>query len=605
MPTDASEELSKKLREISVAEFFEKNRHLLGFDNPAKAILTVVKEAVDNSLDACEQARILPEIRIVIKEARKNFRILDTSGAEIAQLVLEDGNAELRLGDNIIKPIEKKEGKNEIIYLFSYENLNYKFKIIKKENEELYEFVRGKTELKILKLPQDRYKIIVEDNGPGIVKEHVPRVFGKLLYGSKFAGGMQSRGQQGIGISASLLYAQLTTGKPAKIYSRTSPSKPTYYCEIRIDTTKNEPIILDEKFIKDGFRDHGVTIELEIEGKMISGSHSVDEYIYQTTISNPYATIIYEKPDSTKLIFKRTVEELPPLPKPIKPHPHGVELGVFERMLKLTDSRTISGFLTNEFSRIGSGTADQLCKLANIKPNTKPKELNHIQIERLWKIMQTFNFMKPPTDCLSPIGEENFISGLKRKYKADFYAATTREPFVYRGNPFQIEVCMAYGGSLPQNESAKILRFANRVPLIYQASSCAITKAIQKIDWKHYGIDMQNNLPFGPIVIAVHMASVWIPYTSESKEAIDPYPVILKEIKLALQDCARKIQRYIAGKRRREEASQRIGLFEKYIPEVAHSIAYLSEEDEKKIKESLEKMLKKSDILKNIQEESD
>ena len=602
---DIGEKLSEKLREISIAEFFEKNRHLLGFDNPAKALLTVVKEAVDNSLDAAESARILPEIYVTINEAYRVFRVVDNDGVEIGQVkLLNDGSAEMIFGSEHIKCKEVKEGKEEITYIFEYNNQTYKFKANNKEQK--YELVRGRTELKVLKVPVDRYVVTVEDNGPGIPKEHISKVFGKLLYGSKFAQGFQSRGQQGIGISAALLYAQLTTGKPAKIWSRTSVKKPAHYYELRIDTTKNEPIIIAEKMIKDGFREHGVKIEMELEGKYIQGSHSVDEYLKQTAVINPYAKIVYKNLNGRENVFNPTINILPPLPKVIKPHPHGVELGMLERMLKLTDNRTLAGFLTNSFCRIGSGTAEQLCKLANIKPDTKPVNLTHEQIERLWRVIQSFSFMKPPMDCLSPIGEEAFISGMKRMFEADFYGATSRPVAVYRGNPFQIEVAISYGGKLPQNQAATILRYANRVPLIYQASSCAITKAIQKIDWKHYGIDVQNNIPFGPIVIAVHMASVWIPYTSESKESIDPYPVIIKEIRLALQECARQLQRYLSGKRRREEAAQRVGLFEKYIPEAAKSISYISEVSEQKIKAGLERILKKGDVLKEeIEEDSE
>lgn len=584
-----------KLREISIAEFFEKNRHLLGFDNPAKAILTVVKEAVDNSLDACELARILPDVLVEIREARRIFKVYDESGVALAEIVLEADRAELHVEDRILKPSEMKESNDEKTFVFEDNERTYKFKIQGKGDAEKYLFLSGRKELKVVKMPQDRFVIVVEDNGPGISKEHVARVFGKLLYGSKFGAGMQSRGQQGIGISAALLYAQLTTGKPAKIWSKTEKSKSTYYCEIRMDTMKNEPIIISEKDIKDG-KEHGVRIELEIEGKFVGGSHSVEEYLRQTLITNPHLSLTFIKPDGEKLFFKRTSETLPQLPKAIKPHPHGVELGVFERMLKATSSRTLAGFLSNDFSRVSPNTAEQVCKLASLKPSIKPSELTHVQIEKIWKIMQTFDFMKPPTDCLSPIGEESFIAGLKREYQADYFVATTRQPVVYRGNPFQIEVCIGYGGKLPQNESAKIIRIANRVPLIYQASSCAITKAIQKIDWRHYGIDVQNGMPFGPVIIAVHMASVWIPYTSESKEAIDPYPVVLKEIKLALQDTARKLQRYLAGKRRREEAAQRINLFEKYLKEASEGIASIAEVDSNTVLTGLKKILKHGNL---------
>ncbi len=611
-----AESMSAALREISVAEFFEKNRHLLGFDNPAKALLTVVKEAVDNSLDATHEASILPEIVIIIKEPREVFRVTDDAGVEIGTMTKVGDKIELRIGDEVAKFIEKKEPrKTEVVYIFEHGDNTYKFRIMKKEAKgengtpviiEAYEFVRGRTELKVSKQPADRFSIMVEDNGPGIVKEHIPRVFGKLLYGSKFMGGKQSRGQQGIGISSSVLYSQLTTGRPAIVLSRTSPNKPVYMYHLRIDTTKNEPIIIEEKSMKevpalDGQKpvmsEHGTRIEVEVEGKWIQRYHSVEEYVKQTAISNPYAKITFVKPDGQAVVFQRSIKELPPLPKSIKAHPNGVEMGALERMLKLTDSRTLSGFLSNDFCRIGPGTSEQICKLANIKAGMKPGELDHHQIERMWRTMQTFPFMKPPTDCLSPMGEQSFMEGMKKEYKLDFIAAVSRSPSVYRGMPFLVEVCCGYGGELKPNEPAKILRFANRVPLLYQAASCAITKSVQKIEWRHYGLDQAGSMPTGPFIIAIHMASVWIPYVSEAKEAIDPYPDVVKEIRLAIQDCMRKMQRYLSGKRQREAAAQRVNLFERYIPEVAEAISKISDVPKDKIQSGLVKMLKKGQII--------
>ncbi len=607
-----AEELAGKLREISIAEFFEKNRHLLGFDNPAKSLLTVVKESTDNAIDACEEARILPTVRIVIKEPREVYRIADNEGVNHGQVIIENGKVELTFDDEKIKFIEKKEpSKSELIYIFEdKENNTYKLKCFLKADKSTYEFFRGRTEFKANRNPADRFVIAVEDNGPGIVKEAVPRVFGKLLFGSKFGEGKQNRGQQGIGVSSALLYAQLTTGKPARIWTRTSEKKPVNYFELRIDTTKNEPIIIEEKNLKEIpqfngklpiMKEHGTRVELEIEGKYITGIHGVEEYIKQTAAVNPFAAIYYDGPLGSAE-YQRAVGELPPPAKSIKLHPHGVEMGMLERMLKLTQARTVETFLTNEFCRISSQTADEVRKLAGLRPNLKPTELDHEKIEKLWRTVQSYPFMKPPMDCLSPIGEEKFIEGIKKEYQPDFIAAVTRPTAVYRGMPFQIEVIIAYGEKLPQRGTAKVLRFANRVPLLYQASSCATIKAIVKVDWRHYGIEQQGGVPQGPVLIAMHMASVWIPYVSEAKEAIDPYPIIIKEMRLALQEAGRKLQRFMSGKRRREEVAQRVSLFEKYIPEAADVLSRITDRQKASIEKDLQKILKKGEIIKQIQE---
>lgn len=417
-----------------------------------------------------------------------------------------------------------------------------------------------------------------------------------------FVGGLggischNSRGQQGIGISSAVLYSQLTSGKPAIIYSRTSEKKPVHVFHLRIDTTKNEPQIVKEETTEDKIEEHGVRIEMELQGKYIQRQQSVEEYLKQTAIVNPFATIIYSGPDGARLKFTRVTDKLPVQPVAIKPHPLGVEIGVLERMLKLTSSKNLSGFLTKEFCRVGSGTAKEICKNAGLNTNLKPKEMQHEQIEKLWKAIQNTQFMKPPLDCLSPITAPLLESSLKNEFKLDFVASITRPATVYRGNPFQIECCIGYGGELRQDSSAKIMRFANRVPLMYQASGCAMTKALSKVDWRHYKIDQQNGLPVGQIVILMHICSAWVPYTSEGKEAIANYPDIIKEVKLAVQDCARKLGYYLSGRRRLLEQKERQNLFEKYIPEAAESLSKLSGEKKEKIVSGLEKILKKGKI---------
>ncbi len=366
-----AEEMAKKQREISVAEFFEKNRHLLGFDNKKKALLTAIKEAVDNSLDACEEARILPDLNI-----------------------------------------------------------------------------------EIIEMNDERFRIIVEDNGPGIVKAQIPKIFGKLLYGSKFGAMKSSRGQQGIGISAALLYAQLTTGKPIKIISRTNKDKPAHYFEIHIDTRKNEPeVVKDEE--KEWRKEHGTRIELEMEGSYQKGNQSVDEYLKQTSIVNPHATIVYTNPKAEQIIFSRATKELPKEPKEIKPHPYGVELGMLIKMLDDTESRNLSSFLQNDFSRVSSAVAKEICEEAKLLTTEKPKDVSREQADKLLRAMQKVKIMAPPTDCLSPISKELMEKGLKKEIKAEFYAATSRPASVYRGNPFIIECCT--GDTLLHLEDGSIL----------------------------------------------------------------------------------------------------------------------------------------------------
>src|SRR5659263_630293 len=215
-----AEELAKKQKAISIAEFFEKNRQILGFDSGTRSLLTSGKEAVDNSLDACEDSGILPDIFIKLENTSKT-------------------------------------------------NLT----------------------------------LIVEDNGPGIVREQIPRGFAKLLYGSRFHAVKQSRGQQGIGISATVLYSQLTSGRPVKIVSKIDRDAPAHYFELLINTQTNEPEILMDKIVEwDRLR--GTRIELEMEASYAKGRRqSVYEYLKDTAIVNTHARITLIEPDNNQIIL--------------------------------------------------------------------------------------------------------------------------------------------------------------------------------------------------------------------------------------------------------------------------------------------------------------
>ena len=271
-------------------------------------------------------------------------------------------------------------------------------------------------------------------------------------------------------------------------------------------------------------------------------------------------------------------------------------------MLTSTTANTLSGFLQNDFSRIGGTTAKEMCHLAELSEKENPRRLDNVSAEKLFNAMQKAKVIAPPTDCLSPIGEELLIKGLKNEIKADFYAANSRSPAVYRGFPYIIECAVAYGGDLAKDETAKLMRFANRVPLLYQQGACAITESVSDTNWKPYGLQQSgSNLPVGPAVIIIHIASVWVPFTNEAKDAVAHYPDIIKEIKLALQDVGRQLGFYIRKNVRVKEQQERLGLFEKYIPELAGSLADLSSGNKKKIEESLLVILKKSmkDLTEN------
>jgi DNA topoisomerase-6 subunit B len=545
--TETAESLARKQREISVSEFFLKNRHLLGFDNPRKALLTTVKEAVDNALDACEEAGIVPEIAVDIRQ----------------------------IGDA-------------------------------------------------------RFRVAVTDNGPGIVRAQVPRIFAKLLYGSKFHRLRMSRGQQGIGISAAGMYGQLTTGSSTRIYSKPGKAQ-AHYLEVQIDTRRNQPTILRDEIVdwapefpaladadgggthkgktppKPTTAAHGTCVSIDMEAAYIRGRLSVDEYLKQCAVVNPHlqlhCRVVLTKrgngngegessaeperaengnaaapageADGAWTCFRRVSHDLPKRPHEIKPHPHGVELGVLIQMLKETPARTLRAALSQDFSRVSSQAALQICEAAGLSPKANPTRIAHQESEALYKAINETKLMRPPTDCLSPIGEEAIVAGLRKEIAADFYTAVTRPPTVYRGNPFQVEAGIAYAkpgenAELTADDPVRVMRFANRVPLLYMGGACAISKAVGGVNWKTYGLAQPRGaLPIGPMVILVHIASVWVPFTSESKEAVAHYPEIIKETTACLQECGRRLSVYLSRRRRQAELERKHNYIATYIPHLA------------------------------------
>ncbi|MEM5831817.1 MAG: DNA topoisomerase VI subunit B [Candidatus Aenigmatarchaeota archaeon] len=568
--TDGSLDISEKIKEVSIAEFFEKNRHLLGYENPAKSLYTVVKEFVDNSIDACIEAGILPEI-----------------------------------------------------------------------------------EVRLRRIDENRYKVRIIDNGPGINPKKLPIALGKFLVGSKFYRLRQSIGTQGIGAKGAILYAQLTTSKPAKIYTSTINSDKIYYFELMIDVRKNEPKIIKSAEEENKYKWHGLDVEIEVEGKY---SNKIEEYLKFIWLTNSFAKIIFDK-DGEKIILDRVSDKLPKQPKEIKPHPYGVEFGVFKRFLEITDRKTLLDFLTKEFSRISLKTAIKILRLSlrgeeieiknkekkvfdilnnffnsenvvkavleemNLDGNKKIIDLNEQELrkfflsykileylykkpseitlqdaEKIFNSMQKVKIRAPPTDCLSQLDNKYLIDALKKLYPAEYYVAITRKPKVYRGFPFQIQVAIAYGlkdSSKIEEEDVSdsqsiILRFANHTPLLYNARDCAITKVLMSINWNHYGISVgKSNLPAENVLILVDFISVWIPYKSEGKQAIAEYPEIIKELELAIQEALRKVSIHISKKKRAELVKMKRNVFERYLPEVAKSIAILANYDEKEIEKKL------------------
>ncbi len=633
----SAEELAKSQREISVSEFFEKNRHLLGFDNPLKALMTTVKEGVDNALDACEEAGVLPDVTVEITRAADVERFAagdlevrcgftgellsaDPQAASDAPLardaaeqvgggvpgaapregVFQHGlfDAEPTFVDDDAAPRSRPRpapaagagvgtdasgagadgagadgaggngaGGNAAGGNAAGGNGRAAAKNGAKRK-------RGVT------APAENYVVAIQDNGPGIVAAQVSKIFGKLLYGSKFHRLRQSRGQQGIGISAAGMYGQQTTGKPVRIWTRTRKGRPAHYFEILLDVKSNKPDVRVQEE-RDWEPERGTRVEIEMKAKHQRGQRSVDTYLACTAVANPHVTLRYRDPDGRWTIYRRASSTLPVEPREVKPHPDGVELGMFLRMLQTSTEKKVGGFLQHEFCRVSSKVAREICDHAGVNTTTWLSRIQGSDAHELHASLTKPKLIRPPTDCISPIGEDLLIESLAREYPQAFLRAVTRPPTVYRGNAFQVEVALAYGPGIPSDGAATVLRFANRVPLLYQQGACAISKAVNAAPWSNYGIQQSRGAPpSGPLVLVVHLASVWVPFTSESKEAVAHYEEIIKELRRAVMDCGRALGRHVKAEKRRLDAIKKRDYIAKYIPKISQALADILEFDD-------------------------
>jgi DNA topoisomerase-6 subunit B len=216
--------------------------------------------------------------------------------------------------------------------------------------------------------------------------------------------------------------------------------------------------------------------------------------------------------------------------------------------------------------------------------------------------LQDSKLPPPPTDCLAPIGVRQMLAGMLKGVRAEFYAASSREAAVYRGRPFLIETAIAFGGELPADDSSRVIRFANRVPLLFQQSACSSFKAVTETNWRNYDLQQPRTaLPVGPLVIMIHMASVWVPFTSESKEAIADYDEIRKEMKLALMECGRKLGTYLRKRAKMKREGQRRDIFERYIGEIAKAASAITGDDAKHLYAALQKLAQAKTAIADVE----
>ena len=493
-----------RMQQASISEFFEKNKHFLGFDTLQRSIITAVKESVDNSLDACEEARYLPTIEI---------------------------------------EIHKVPGKSDELLMIS------------------------------------------KDNGPGIPPDAITRVFGSLLFGSRFHTIRQTRGQQGIGITGVVMYSQLTTGKHTHVISKVEKEATAVHLNIGLDTKKNKAISSNRKrehwFNAEGeLIPHGVRVEARMKAKYQRGKQSVYQYLRMTSIVNPHASISFRVFDEGGAVidggdWPRVTDVLPTPVKEIRPHPHGLEIGSLQRFLRESDERKMTSFLRRNFSGVSMRAARDILARAEIDEARRPTTVKAEEAQGLLAAFRQVRIMPPPTDCLSPIEDLLIKKGLSKAIDSRFVSTITRSPTVASGNPFQVEVGLIFGIDMPADGPVEVLRFANRVPLMYQQGGCLLTKAIESVDWKKYGLDHPGGrgIPKGPAAILIHLASTNVQFTSEAKEAVSDNEEVLGEFRLALQEVGRGLRSHKRKSKQREKAKEKFELINVILPAISEKVS--------------------------------
>lgn len=511
-----------KITKSSTAEYFAKNLQQVGFSSPIKAVLTTLKEAVDNSLDACESNEILPELEIEI----------------------------VKVGAGSTKNT-------------------------------------------------DLIRIVVEDNGPGIEAEDLAKVFGEYLASSKFGRGQCSRGQQGIGISAATTWAQMTNAKGVQVLSKTKSMRKSISAQVDVDIKTNTGVLKNKEMIDWKNKTNGVRVEFLIDGRIqLNGDGGLLTYIEGTALLNPHVTMKYKLADADWVTTERVSNQSPEIPEATLPHPHTFKLGEFITHATLYGKIPLSKFLKTGFSRISDQSIKDFVK-AGMPKNLVERpitSLNEEEFKKVFQAIQATVLMAPSTKSVLTVGEEALSKSINRLGKVDFFSVMTRKPTICDFKPVVVEVALARFIDRGDNDQpVQLLRFANRVPLQFDKSGCAITWAIESVNWKSYGLAQpKDSLPLGSYVFAVSVVSPFIKFKNASKETIDASDELVEEIRRALMQAGQKLSRHIKHEMKEADLERKLAHIEQFGPILVEKLVFIagaSDARRKKAEEGLKKIL--------------
>ena len=514
--------MSNKITKSSTAEYFAKNLQQVGFSSPLKAVLTTLKEAVDNSLDACEENGILPDLDIEVTKV---------------------GNGSTKNTDLI--------------------------------------------------------KIMVEDNGPGIDADDLAKVFGEYLASSKFGKGQCSRGQQGIGISAATTWAQMTNAKGVQVISKTKAMRKAISAQVDVDIKTNTGVVKNKEMIDWKNKVSGVRVEFLIDGRIqLNGDGGLQTYVEGTALLNPHVTMKFKLGDLDWQKTDRVSNETPEIPEATLPHPHTFKLGEFITHATLYGKISVSKFLKTGFSRISDQSITDFVKagMPKVLVDKTITSLSEEDFKKVFQAVQKTTLMSPSTKSVLTVGEDSLSKSINRLGQVDFFSVVTRKPTICDFKPVVVEVALARFINRGQEDTpVQLLRFANRVPLQFDKSGCAITWAIESVNWKSYGLSQpKESLPQGPYVFAVSVVSPFIKFKNASKETIDASEELVEEIRRALMQAGQKLSRHIKHEMKEADLERKLAHIEQFGPILVEKLVLLSganESRKKKAEEGLKKIL--------------
>lgn len=491
-----------KITSSSTAEYFAKNLQQVGFSSPAKAVLTTLKEAVDNSLDACEENGILPEIYIEVQKM---------------------GNGASRNTDLV--------------------------------------------------------QIIVEDNGPGLDADDLAKVFGEYLASSKFGRGRCSRGQQGIGISAATTWAQLTNASGVRVISKTKNMRKAVSAIVDVDIKANRGLLKKKETEDWDGKSHGLRVEFRIDGRIVmNGDGGLMTYLEGTTLVNPHMTIKYKLLDQEEKVIERVSTTVPDIPGATLPHPHTMKLGEFMTHAGLYGKISLENFLKKGFSRVSDATLKELVT-KGVPKGLLAKGLTSISeadYKKVYQALHEIELMAPSTRSVLTVGEEGLSKSIQRLGEIDFFSVVTRKPRICDFKPVVVEVAIARFLNRPgeSDDQIQLLRFANRVPLQFDKGACAITRSVESVNWRSYGLNQpKDSLPTGPYVFAVSVTSPFIKFKNASKETIDGSDDLIEEIRRTLMQAGQKMSRHIRAEHKAADLERKIQHIEKFGPILVEGLA--------------------------------